>query len=206
MGNKYRYRDLDQEMNRRGRFTDEIDEYLLKAVHDEKMADLSSTPKSALRESPITLRYAEISDSLFIGRLSKVVFTIYGDYENILTKWFKSDGCITTIIACQDQRQIGFAMLSEPFDKYDLQDVSELLGIAVEPDIQGKGVGDLLLGAIDRVSVSLNIKWLFLHTAVHNLPARKLYERTGYRPLEIKKNFYPEGQDAMVMCKAVKIF
>jgi len=154
--------------------------------------------------SRVTLRRAVMSDGRFISRLSRDVFTIYGPYEDILSGWFKSERGITTILACRDNVQIGFAMLSEPCMRYDLLDAAELLGIAVEPDKQGTGIGQLLLGAIDAASVNLKIKWFILHTSVDNLRARRLYEKTGYRPLEIKKNFYPEGQDALVMYKEVQ--
>jgi len=149
------------------------------------------------------LRNAAISDSRFIGRLSRDVFTVYGPYEDILSGWFRLGNDVSTIIACMDKMPIGFAMLSGPSERFDLQDVSELLGIAVEPERQGKGIGGMLLRAIESRSEPLNIKWLFLHTAVDNMQARRLYEKTGYRDLEIKRNFYPEGQDAVVMYKAV---
>ena len=152
---------------------------------------------------PVILRFARLSDNGFIGRLSREVFTAYGPYDDILSGWFKSDKRITTIIASQDRKRIGFAMLGDPYNRDELQDVSELLGIAVEPEKQGKGIGGLLLSAIERASVSLEIKCVFLHTAVDNLSARKLYERNGYRTLEIKRNFYPEGQDAIVMYKNI---
>ncbi|MBN1627826.1 MAG: GNAT family N-acetyltransferase [Deltaproteobacteria bacterium] len=154
----------------------------------------------------IALRHAVISDGNFIGSLSGDVFKVYGPYEDILLRWFKSERDITTIIACRDKTQIGFVMLSEPSDMYNLHEVSEILGIAVKPQSQGKGVGGMLLRAIEIKSASLNIKWLFLHTAIDNVSARRLYERTGYTNLEIKKGFYPEGQDAIVMYKAVKRF
>jgi ribosomal protein S18 acetylase RimI-like enzyme len=176
----------------------EIDVTLLKHVDLKQICDNSS------EGLPIKLRHAMISDSRFIRRLSRDVFTIYGPYEEILLKWFMTDRGVSTIIACQDNMQIGFAMLSEPSDMYGLQEVSELLGLAVEPKRQGKGVGELLLGAIDTISESLRVKWMFLHTAVDNVPAQRLYKRNGYRNLEIKRSFYPEGQDAFLMCKAVK--
>jgi ribosomal protein S18 acetylase RimI-like enzyme len=155
--------------------------------------------------SKVILRRASPADSLFIGKLSKKVFTIYGPYEEILSGWFKSEKGITTILACRDSIQVGFAMVGEPCPRYDLQDASELLGIAVEPEEQGKGIGCMLLRAVDITSADLGIKWLLLHTSADNLNARRLYEKAGYRPLEIKRSFYPEGQDAVVMYKEVLI-
>jgi len=200
MGNRYIY---DQHEEITGTDRDEMEAALSRGVDERQAGGFTSLQMPVQGEFPVTLRRAVISDSRFIGRLSRDVFTIYGPYEEVLSGWFKSDKGITTIIACRNKIQIGFAMLSEPSDRYDLQDASELLGIAVEPEKQGKGVGELLLGAIHRTSAFLNIKWLFLHTAVDNMPAQRLFKRTGYRPLEVKRNFYPEGQDAIVMYRDI---
>jgi ribosomal protein S18 acetylase RimI-like enzyme len=154
-------------------------------------------------DSRIVLRWAVSFDSFFIGSLSREVFSIYGPYEEILSRWFMFEKGITTILACRNNIRLGFAMLSEPCERYNLPDASELLGIAVAPEKQGKGIGRMLLSAIESVTPALGIKWLLLHTAVDNLPARRLYEKTGFKTLEIKKSFYPEGQDAVSMCKEV---
>jgi GNAT superfamily N-acetyltransferase len=197
MGNRYRYFDEYEQITDPDYFSDKIDASLSGILNKAQTGRGSS-------ESRLTLRNAMASDSRFIGRLSRDVFAIYGPYEDILSKWFRLGNGVTTIIACLNKIQIGFAMLSEPSERYDLQDVSELLGIAVEPERQGKGIGGMLLQAIESKSASLSNKWLFLHTAVDNMPARRLYERNGYRNLEIKRCFYPEGQDAIMMYKPVK--
>jgi ribosomal-protein-alanine N-acetyltransferase len=196
MGNRYRDFNEYEHIMDPDLFSDEIDASSSGILNQGQTGRNSS-------ESRLTLRNAMASDSRFIGRLSRDVFAIYGPYEDILSKWFRLGNDVTTIIACLNKIQMGFAMLSAPSGRYDLQDVSELLGIAVEPERQGKGIGGMLLRAIESKSASLSIKWLFLHTAVDNMPARKLYERNGYKNLEIKRNFYPEGQDAIVMYKAV---
>jgi ribosomal protein S18 acetylase RimI-like enzyme len=154
--------------------------------------------------SNIVLRRAVAFDSLFISSLSREVFSIYGPYEEILSRWFRFERGITTILACRNNIRLGFAMLSEPNARCNLPDASELLGIAVATEKQGKGIGRRLLGAIDSVASDLGTKWLLLHTAVDNLPARRLYEKAGYKILELKRGFYPEGQDAFAMFKQVQ--
>jgi len=197
MGNRYRYSQEYELKTDPDRLAEEIRAPLSGIADPEQTG---SCP-SGLR---VRLRNAVISDSRFIGRLSRDVFSIYGPYEDILTGWFSRGNEITTIIACLNKIQIGFAMLNEPSERYCLQDASELLGIAVEPGRQGRGIGGVLLRTVESKSASLGIKWLFLHTAIDNIPARSLYEKTGYKNLEIKRNFYPEGQDAIVMYKAVE--
>jgi ribosomal protein S18 acetylase RimI-like enzyme len=201
MGNKYKCNQFEEAVGTHQKY-EEVSLWRADDDGNEDSLMLSCVPDAG--NSNVVMRHAIASDSSFIGRLSRKVFTIYGPYEDILSGWFISEKGITTIMACQDNIQIGFAMLGELCSGYDLQNASELLGIAVEPEKQGKGVGRMLLRAIDAVSADLGVKWLLLHSAADNTPARRLYEKTGYRPLEIKRNFYPEGQDAVVMYKELR--
>ena len=154
--------------------------------------------RSLYQEARVNLRPANNKDIQFIRRLSAKVFNIYGPYEEIIPKWFESDISVT-IIALMNRQPAGFAMIGDPSIRYDFQHVSELLAIAVDPKRQRKGIGKLLLGEMDKKAIELNIKRIFLHTAKENLPAQRLFARAGYKPWEIKKGFYPKGQDAIVM-------
>ncbi|MFC1868912.1 GNAT family N-acetyltransferase [Thermodesulfobacteriota bacterium] len=160
-----------------------------------------TSPNNILsQESSIALRPARDSDAYFIKRLSGKIFNVYGPYEEYLPKWFESDKSVT-IVACVDRQTVGYAMIGDMFEKYNLRNVSELLAIAVDPKKQRKGIGGLLLREVDRKAIELNIERIFLHTATKNLKARRLFIKNGYRPWEIKGRFYPEGQDAIVMSK-----
>jgi ribosomal protein S18 acetylase RimI-like enzyme len=142
-------------------------------------------------------------DVHFLTRLSGEVFKIYGSYEEMIPKWFESEMNVT-IIARMNRQPVGFAMIGEPFNRYDIPNASELLAIAVDPKKQRKGIGALLLKEVDKNAAALDIKRIFLHTALENLPAQRLFAENGYRPWEIKKSFYPEGQDAIVMSKDIQ--
>jgi ribosomal protein S18 acetylase RimI-like enzyme len=150
----------------------------------------------------VKIRSAGISDASFIGQLSGRVFHIYGPYEDIVSRWFDLE-ITATIIATMDKRPVGFAMIGDISNRWNLPQISELLAIAVEPEKQGRGIGDILIREVDRKALEFNIKRIFLHTAVGNLPARKLFTKNGYRIWEIKRDFYPKGQDAVMMSKEI---
>lgn len=150
--------------------------------------------------TPVSLGPAESFDEDFIKRLSRDVFDIYGPYEETIPSWFRS-GRSETIVARAENTPVGFAMLGILNSRYDFHSVSELLAIAVEPKWQCKGIGESLLKEADRKAVEMGIKRIFLHTAMDNLKAQRLFSRVGYRPWEIKRSFYPQGQDAYVMAK-----
>jgi len=152
------------------------------------------------KEVRVTVRPASDNEFRFIKRLSYKLFNIYGPYEEIISKWFESDMAMT-LIALIDGQPVGFAMFGDLFNRYDVQHVVELLAIGVDPIKQGRGVGAFLLKELERKAADLGVKMIFLHTAMNNVHARRLFTRSGYRAVEIKRDFYPKGQDAIVMFK-----
>jgi ribosomal-protein-alanine N-acetyltransferase len=44
---------------------------------------------------------------------------------------------------------------------------------------------------------------LFLEVRASNLPARTLYERFGFSPLSVRKKYYADGEDAMILHKRI---
>lgn len=151
----------------------------------------------------IQLRFSSVSDSPFIRDLSTRAFDPFGEYGDVVLNWHVSGESIT-IIACYKEGPLGFAMVSRPFSRYDLNNSSELLAIAIEPEWQGKGIGRLILKETEKAAFEAGIMTVFLHTAVDNRNARKLFSDAGYRVWQIRKNFYPRGQDACVMAKKLQ--
>jgi ribosomal protein S18 acetylase RimI-like enzyme len=148
------------------------------------------------------IRLAKTSDADFIAQLSRNVFRIYGPYEDAVSQWFESD-LTKTLMALVDGKYVGFATIGHLDDDRNLGPVSELLAIAVEPGKQRMGIGERLLMEIERKAAELKVKRLFLHTARENLSAQKLFTGNGYHPWGLKRNFYPAGQDAVLMSKEI---
>lgn len=148
----------------------------------------------------INLNFAEQSDIEYIIRLSGQVFSVYGPYDEIVPRWFSS-GETHTIIARMKDRPIGFVMIGYFTWRYDLAATAEIMAIAVDPELHNMGIGSMLLKKIEEKAADLNVKRLFLHTAVNNFPAQKLFKNSGYRLWEVKKDFYQGGQDAFVMTR-----
>jgi ribosomal protein S18 acetylase RimI-like enzyme len=146
------------------------------------------------------LRRAVQSDEGFIGGLSSRVFGLYGPYGEIVTRWFES-GTAITFVALVGQRPAGFAMIGRPSPSALVGPMAELLAIAVEPLHQAMGVGGLLLRKMEEAAVRIHVRRLYLHTAMENTRAQRLFTRGGYAAAEVKQGFYPAGQDAVLMFK-----
>ncbi|MGD9159128.1 MAG: GNAT family N-acetyltransferase [Desulfobacteraceae bacterium] len=164
-------------------------------MHKNTNIEMNNAPE-------IQIRFSSTTDSIFIRDLSAKAFKPFGEYGDIVLKWHLS-GYSITVIACHEDQSLGFAMVSKPFSRYDQNNSSELLAIAIESGWQGKGIGKLLLREIEKAAFKTGILAMFLHTAIENRNARKLFSDSGYRIWQIKKDFYPEGQDACVMAKKI---
>lgn len=154
------------------------------------------------KEAQIRSRPARPEDMAFINQLSEKVFHIYGPYENIVYSWLESETTVT-IIALMDRKPVGFAMIGQLIHEPELPAASELLAIAVEPEKQRLGIGEILLKKLEAEAADRHVKTLLLHTAEENLPAKKLFIRNGYQAIGVKRRFYPAGQDALLMCKEI---
>jgi ribosomal protein S18 acetylase RimI-like enzyme len=140
------------------------------------------------------------ADVDYIRSLSKIAFERYGPYEQMLPDWFQS-GIALTLLAVTKEWPVGFAMVRRLEPKSHLHRVSELLAIAVEPAKRNLGIGYLLMKEIEKAANEIGVQTLFLHTAVENLSGRKFFHKCGFVPLEVRDNFYPNGQDALMMYK-----
>jgi ribosomal protein S18 acetylase RimI-like enzyme len=149
----------------------------------------------------LKIRPAEPSDAHFIVKLSGEVFHIYGPYDKIVTTWLEL-GVALCLIGDICEEAVAFAMMGNlPFEVNPPAHVCELLAIAVVPERQGTGIGGILLKEMEKRAAGMNMKGLFLHTAIDNVVAQRLFKENGYQARGTKRNFYPAGQDAIFMSK-----
>jgi len=78
-------------------------------------------------------------------------------------------------------------------------DEAELCTIAVKASFQGLGLGFQLLESLQEMLVQRNIKACFLEVRVSNLSAQALYQKTGFVSVGIRKKYYPDGENAMIL-------
>ena len=148
----------------------------------------------------ISFRMATEKDREFVRELSAGVFSIFGDYDEILSQWFPQPG-VFTVIGSKKGSPVGFAMLQLGEGGGGDASTGELLAIAVAPEDQGQGVGKTLLSQVEELARQYRVREIHLHTAKDNLFARFLFERAGYEVLGSKKRYYPQGQAAVMMGK-----
>ena len=119
--------------------------------------------------------------------------------------WFASYGLFA------DGRLLAYITLSV------LAGEAEILNIAVQPEFRGKGFSRRLMrfaledtlhgGHCTRRELPLQT-WenSVLEVRVGNVPARALYRGLGYQEAGLRKRYYSDGEDALIMTLAPEDF
>ena len=81
----------------------------------------------------------------------------------------------------------------------DIVDETHILSIAVHPDFRRKGLAKMLIETCEKNFCGG--KLLLLEVRVSNEPAIGLYKKLGFKQLYVRKRYYPDGEDAIVMEK-----
>ena len=78
---------------------------------------------------------------------------------------------------------------------------AELHYIEIFPEFRGKGLGKFFLKDLLNFLPSLGVKKIFLEVSETNRVAYSLYKRLGFKELGKRKNYYANGEDAILMEK-----
>jgi [ribosomal protein S18]-alanine N-acetyltransferase len=98
------------------------------------------------------------------------------------------------IVAESDGVIAGYAGMSAVAGQADVQT------IAVRPERQGQGIGAALLHNLLVTAKTRGCRDVFLDVRVGNDQARRLYLRTGFTDIGLRRGYYqPSGADAIVM-------
>jgi len=97
-----------------------------------------------------------------------------------------------TWVIDSDKELVGYCML-----RYGPNEI-HLVNMAVDPPLQQKGIGKNLLNHfVDNIPKDSSA---YLEVKRGNFPAIKLYLNAGFKDIAIREDYYPDGEDAIVMC------
>jgi len=79
-------------------------------------------------------------------------------------------------------------------------DEAHITTFAVDPDWRRQGIGERLLLALLDLATGRNAREATLEVRLSNLPARRLYEKYGFRPVGLRPRYYSDdNEDALIM-------
>lgn len=99
--------------------------------------------------------------------------------------------------AVVDGEMIGFIA----GDPRPAQNTGWIATIGVDPRYQGRGIGTALLRACEE---RMSFPRVRLTVRISNDKAISLYEKEGYRTVDIWKRYYNDGEDGLVMEKILQ--
>jgi len=79
-------------------------------------------------------------------------------------------------------------------------DEAHVTTFAIHPNWRRRGLGERLLLAVLDVAIDRRASEATLEVRLSNLPARRLYEKFGFRPVGLRPRYYSDnGEDALIM-------
>ncbi len=114
--------------------------------------------------------------------------------EEMLKSAFKA-GRFYAFAAKTNEEIIGVITFSLSVDSADVEDV------VVLKSQRGQGVGSALIEeALNKIR-NAGIKKVFLEVRESNLPAIGAYKKFGFNEISVRKKYYLDGENALVMLK-----
>jgi ribosomal-protein-alanine N-acetyltransferase len=98
------------------------------------------------------------------------------------------------LVARIDDRVVGYGGM------WVIVDEAHITTFAVDPDWRRQGIGERLLLALLDLAGGRNAREATLEVRLSNLPARRLYEKYGFRPVGLRPRYYSDdNEDALIM-------
>jgi ribosomal-protein-alanine N-acetyltransferase len=97
------------------------------------------------------------------------------------------------VVAESDGELVGYAGLLQVLDE------GHIANVAVARSRQGMQIGRRLVLELHRIALQRGISALTLEVRSGNEPAKALYRRFGYAPVGVRKGYYADGEDALIM-------
>ena len=127
-----------------------------------------------------------------------------GQYEyerysrNTIMSFLQSQTC-RTYVAILDDELVGYITYAV------VDDECELIKVVVEQGRRGCGIGLLLIGKTLDCLKNEGVEKVFLEVRINNLPAIKLYEKLGFKNINIRQKYYDNSVDALIYGKCLNV-
>lgn len=92
---------------------------------------------------------------------------------------------------------IGVITLSVSFEDADVE------GVVVKREFRKNGVATKLFDLAEKTVKEKGVSRLLLEVREGNIPAVSFYQKQGFNKISIRKNYYSDGENALVMVKEI---
>ena len=140
--------------------------------------------------TPMTFEDIQSIEENFSEQFDKFwsIDTLKSDFQDNQSHYF---------VAKVDQEIIGFAGIKV------ILDVADIMNIAVRIDKRHLGIASLLLESLIEHARSLHCSKILLEVNEKNIPAICLYEKYQFHQIAVRKKYYHQTDDAIIMEKCL---
>lgn len=144
--------------------------------------------------------YKQVEENLFINDFVKLDDLVILEQKCFDEPYSKS--LLKNDVENKNRHQF-FAYFKDELIGYicfeEIMEELNLFKICVLPEFREYGVGTKLMQKmIDYFAGKENLKSIFLEVDLKNVYAIKLYEKFGFKKLSVRKNYYQNGNDAVI--------
>ena len=135
------------------------------------------------------IRRANVLDSKQIAELDGSIFLDSLDYNFIYNDLLNNP--MAYYFVCEvDNKIVGYINCW-------VSDNTEILNFCVYPEYRKQGIGALLFDEVEKISIGM----LSLEVRVSNINAINFYSKRGFKKAFVRKGYYSNGEDAILMVR-----
>lgn len=136
-----------------------------------------------------------------LEKIENILQSEFDDFwnNNILKEELSKKECKYIVAKLDDGTVVGFAGILINYD------FVEIMNIVVRKKYRGQGFGHKLLEELINISKQNNFNCLNLEVNEKNISAIKLYEKVGFERIGVRKKYYNNIDDAILMEKNINI-
>ena len=97
------------------------------------------------------------------------------------------------LVAENNERVLGFGVA------YTVGDEGEIATLAVDGAARGQGLGEQILQSLLDLCRERAAHKVFLEVRASNAAAQRLYNRCGFAEVGLRRRYYADGEDAVIM-------
>ncbi len=120
------------------------------------------------------------------------------DAEGVI-RWASRSDSAEVFVAEVEGEVAGFLTLEWPGTWWNR--VAEIGWIAVLPNYQRKGFGSALMKEMERYAEDKGIRKVYVEPSAENEVAIHFYIKNGYKPEAMRRDWYRDGEDSVILGK-----
>ena len=134
---------------------------------------------------------------------AKKIFDLYSaDFADGWSQKMLCDGFLTgrflALGVNKQEKLVGVITCSTTMFDADIESVF------VDKNFRKQGIASMLITGLEKELIKSNIEKIFLEVRNSNIQAQNLYSKHGFKKISQRKNYYSDGEDAVIMAKELK--